>query len=82
MDKKVILENLIKENRGALRQLTYLNNEIKELKDRVRKLEEEDSHITIKQVKKHKILFNNCVDDDEALLHKGEIKGFEIGDGF
>lgn len=44
MKEKIILENLIKKNRGALRQLTYLNNEIKELKDRVKTLELEGSH--------------------------------------
>ena len=56
MDEKT--DNLIKENKGVLRQLTYLNNEVKKLKR-----------------SKHRALLNNCVDDDEAILHKREIEG-------
>lgn len=37
---QVKLDKLIKENKGVLRQLTSLNNEVKELKGRVRKLEQ------------------------------------------
>ena len=33
------LSELIKKNKGQLRQLTFLNNEIKELKEKVRELE-------------------------------------------
>ena len=33
------LSDLIKKNKGPLRQLTALNNEIKELKEKVRELE-------------------------------------------
>ena len=33
------ISDLIKENKGLLRQLTALNNEIKELKEKVRELE-------------------------------------------
>ena len=54
MDEKTA--NLIKENKGVLRQLTYLNNEVKKLKR-----------------SKHQALLNNCIDDDEAILHKREI---------
>lgn len=56
MDEKTA--NLIKENKGVLRQLTYLNNEVRELK----------------RFNKHQLLLNNCVDDDEAVLHKREIE--------
>ena len=38
------LANLIKENKGILRQLTYLNNEVKELQGKVKKLEQRDSY--------------------------------------
>ena len=44
MDQEKITKS-IKDNRGILRQLTSLNNEVKELKGRVRKLEKmEDTH--------------------------------------
>ena len=38
------LSDSIKKNKGILRQLTSLNNEIKELKRRVRKLEQKDTY--------------------------------------
>jgi len=38
------LANLIKENKGILRQLTYLNNEVKKLKARIFQLEQKDSY--------------------------------------
>jgi len=38
------LSNLIKKNRGILRQLTYLNNEVKELRGKVKKLEQKESY--------------------------------------
>lgn len=56
MNEKIT--NLIKENKGVLRQLTYLNNEVKKLKQN-----------------EHRALLNNCVDNDEAILHKREIEG-------
>ena len=38
------LVKLIKENKGLLRQLTTINNEIKELKERVKELEQKDTY--------------------------------------
>ena len=38
------LEELTKKNKGILRQLTALNNEIKELKVRVRQLEQAQTY--------------------------------------
>ena len=38
------LANLIKETRGILRQLTHLNNEVKELQGKVKKLEQQNSY--------------------------------------
>jgi len=38
------LEELIKKNKGILRQLTALNNEVKKLKSRVKALERGDSY--------------------------------------
>ena len=50
------IEESIKKNKGILRQLTSLNNEIKELKIRVRKLEQKDSYYpTEEEVKKIKV---------------------------
>ncbi|MCK4329279.1 hypothetical protein KAX02_05500 [candidate division WOR-3 bacterium] len=62
MDEKT--DNLIKENKGVLRQLTYLNNEVKKMKR-----------------SKYQALLNNCVDDDEAILHKREIEEVNL-DGY
>ena len=45
MDQAMLIK-LIKENKGILRQLTSLNNEIKELRGRIKKLEEEGSYFT------------------------------------
>ena len=47
MDEQLI--NLIKENKGILRQLVALNNEIRELKGRVKKLEQSDSYYPSKE---------------------------------
>lgn len=44
MDKKTA--ELIKKNNGILRQFTSLNNEIKELKGRILKLEKEGDRFT------------------------------------
>ena len=41
---KVKLDNLIKENKGILRQLTFLNNEVKEMRGKIKKLEQKDSY--------------------------------------
>jgi len=43
MDQEKITE-LIKKNKWLLRQLTSLNNEVKELRDRVKKLEKRDTY--------------------------------------
>ncbi|MEA2087791.1 MAG: hypothetical protein U9O91_06810 [Candidatus Caldatribacteriota bacterium] len=43
------LAKLIKKNKEVLRQLTSLNNEIKELKDRVKTLEQKDSYYLTKE---------------------------------
>ena len=43
------LTDLIKENKGILRQLITLNNEMKELRGRVRKLEQKDSYYSIQE---------------------------------
>ena len=50
------LAKLIKENKGLLRQLTTINNEIKELKERVKKLEQKDTYcLTKEELLKEKI---------------------------
>lgn len=46
---QVKLNKIIKENRGVLRQLTHLNNEVKELRGKVKKLEERDSYYPNKE---------------------------------
>ena len=43
------LADLIKENKGILRQLTYLNNEVKELRGKIKKLEQKDSYYPDKE---------------------------------
>ena len=43
MDQE-ILTKLIKENKGILRQLTSLNNEVGELKGRIKRLEKRDTY--------------------------------------
>ena len=45
------LEELIKKNKGILRQLTALNNEIKELKVRVRQLEQAQTYYPLEHSK-------------------------------
>lgn len=55
MDEKI--NKLIKENKGILRQLTSLNNEIKQLRDKVKKLEQRDSYYpyTEKEIREIKV---------------------------
>jgi len=49
-------EELIKKNKGILRQLTALNNEVKELKSRVEELEKRDScYLTEEELSKEKV---------------------------
>jgi len=38
------LNELIKENKWLLRQLTGLNNEVRDLKEKIKKLEQRDSY--------------------------------------
>ena len=50
------LVKLIKENKGLLRQLTTINNEIKELKEKVKELEQKDCYcLTEEELLKEKI---------------------------
>ena len=55
MDEK--LAESIKKNKGLLRQLTCLNNEIKGLKERIKKLEKKDTYypMTEKEVRDIKV---------------------------
>ena len=51
------IEELIKKNKGLLRQLTCLNNEVKELKERIKKLEKKDTYypVTEKEIRDIKV---------------------------
>ena len=50
------LAKLIKENKGLLRQLTIINNEIKELKEKVKELEQKNNYcLTEEELLKEKI---------------------------
>jgi len=76
-----ILDEIIEENEDIFSRLTTLENQMKallglyrdvvvdnsKLEKRVRKLEQPKNN-------KHRVLLNNCVDDDEAILHKREIE--------
>lgn len=54
MDKN--LGELIKKNKGVLRQLTFLNNEVKELKGKVKALEQRDScYLTDEELSREKV---------------------------
>lgn len=55
MDKNT--DELIKKNKGLLRQLTCLNNEVKELKEKVRKLEQKNTYypMTEKEIRNIKV---------------------------
>ncbi|GAI77302.1 unnamed protein product [marine sediment metagenome] len=54
MDEKVA--ERIKNNKGILRQLTALNNEVKELKSRVKALEKRDScYLTEEELLREKV---------------------------
>ena len=50
------IEKLIKKNKGILRQLTALNNEVKKLKGRIKALEQRDSYYpTEEEIKNIKV---------------------------
>jgi len=53
MDEK--LAKLIKENNGVLRQLTYLNKEVKELKSKVKVLEQNSDYPNEKELEEIKV---------------------------
>ena len=55
MDEKIA--KLIKENKGILRQLTCLNSELKELKGKVKALEQRESYYPNKAELKKMPLF-------------------------
>ena len=54
------LSNLIKKNRGILRQLTYLNNEVKELRGKVKKLEQKESYYPNAEEIKKMPIYEGC----------------------
>ena len=57
MDKKTA--ESIKKNRGILRQFTSLNNEIRQLKGRIKKLEKEEKHFTrVENIKEAEIIIH------------------------
>jgi len=50
------LAKLIRENKGLLRQLTIINNQIKELKEKIKELEQKDTYcLTEEELLKEKI---------------------------
>ena len=53
MDEKLV--ESIKKNKGILRQLTALNNEVKGLKDKVKALEQKDSYYPNVEIKNIKV---------------------------
>ena len=58
MDKQ--LANLIKKNRGILRQLTYLNNEVEELRGKVEELEKKESYYPNAEEIKKMLIYEGC----------------------
>lgn len=60
MDEKLV--ESIKKNRGVLRQLTALNNEVKELRDKIKKLEQKDSYYPNAEELKRIPLYEGCDD--------------------
>lgn len=51
-----------------------LNDRINKISNRIKQLEQAKTYYPMIEQSKHQILFKNCVDDDEAILHKREIK--------
>ena len=50
--------------------------QIAELKSKVKALKQAKTFFPMTE-NRHRALLNNCVDDDEAILHKREIEGLE-----
>ena len=48
--------------------------QIAELQEKVKKLEQAKTYYPMTAEYKHRALLNNCVNDDEAILHKKEIE--------
>ena len=65
----------IKENKGVLRQLTSLNNEVKELKGRIKKLEKyhEDFETSIK------IFERKGIEIPVEIMSEKEIANIKVG---
>ena len=58
----------------VINTFNWQQDQINELKKKVKKLEQAKTYYLMTE-NKHRALLNNCVDDDEAILHKREIKG-------
>ena len=56
-----------------LKKIRELRLEIEELNKRIKALEQAKTFFPMTD-NKHRALLNNCVDDDEAILHKREIE--------
>ena len=74
MDEKIA--ELMKKNKGILRQLTSLNNEVRQLKGRVRKLEKyhEDFETSIKMFQRRGLEIIPGIDMSEK-----EIANIKVG---
>lgn len=57
----------------AINSFKDQQDQITELKGKVKKLERAKTYYPMTE-NKHRALLGNCVDDDEAILHKREIK--------
>ena len=75
MDQEKITKS-IKENKGILRQLTSLNNEVRQLKGRVRKLEKAKKEIY--STGKYKPIIEG-IEIPVAIMSEKEIKNIKVG---
>ena len=79
MDQAKIDKN-IKENRGILRQLTALNNEVRGLKGRVRKLEKAKKELKYSIIKGHSVkIFDSILDLPIEKMSDEEIANIKVG---
>ena len=58
----------------VINTFNWQREQIAELQGKVKKLEQAKTFFPMTE-NKHRALLNNCVDDDEVILHKREIKG-------
>jgi len=76
-DAKYVYDYKLQFMREIINTFKDQSDEIAELKSKVETLEKAKTYYLMTE-NRHRALLNNCVDNDEVILHKGELRNSEI----